>query len=535
MKNPSKRTLTVLLLISLAYFCAFIFPNNLGAKNVNMLAVFEIDEYAQYPAVESMLSGGDSLKQIVRNFLVYGHYFYGYPFFFISGIVLSPMRVIVGPDWSLHTQLNMLLLRQLVNVLPNLLSAMLLTFYVTHLQSLWKSALIFCILLITPALVNNGFWWHPDGIGLLMVALVLVCLQLDDLHFGRFFILAAISAGIAAGIKYLGLFFFLSIPAYLLVGVYRKAITWREAIFKSLLFVGIMLLALVVTNPLLLLQERIELVSTQTRQFSRTSMGELIGKQPFLEDGRLPSWLNAQYGSWPFMLLGLAGLAVGLKQRESRINALLMTLFILPLAAVIMRGALQRPHYWLPVFLPLSASIAYILPDNLPRRIKITRDGLTLLILMGIFFQVFVFMDANLKRLDQMLHREQQSPSLSFYQLVKKQIVEPIKVDQPLRIYRDWRVYFPSDEAVDAFMNWDLASYDLINDANPDLLLLERENVRLYGQEDFLEKSADATRLAPMHHFYADALQDQIRGYQQIYKDEFGLVFKRNDIFQSEK
>jgi len=535
MKNPGERTMIVLLLISVVYFCTFIFPNNLGAKNVDMLAVFEIDEYAQYPAVESMLSGGNSLKQTVRNFLVYGHYFYGYPFYFISGVVLLPMRIVLGADWRIHTQLNMLLLRQLVNVLPNLLSAMLLTFYVTRLQPLWKSTLVFCILLITPALVNNGFWWHPDGIGLLMVVLVLVCLQLDDLNFGRFFMMAAISAGIAAGIKYLGLFFFLSIPAYLLVGVYRKSITWREAIFKGLLFVGVMLLTLIATNPLLLLQERSELVSTQIRQFSRTSMGELIGKQPFLEDGRLPSWLNAQYGWWPFMLLGLAGLVIGLKQRASRISAMLVALFIFPLAAVILRGALQRPHYWLPVFLPLSASIAFILPDNFPRRIKIARDGLTLLILIGIILQVIVFMDANLKRWVQMLQREQQSPSLSFYQVVKEQVVEPMTEDQPLRIYHDWGVYFPSDEAVDAFMDWDLASYDLINDTNPDLLLLEQENVRLYSQEDFLEKSADAIRLAPMHNFYADALQDQIRGYQQIYKDEFGLVFKRNDIFQTEK
>ena len=57
-----------------------------GAKDVPMLSVFEVDEFAQYPNVIGMLQVGDTFYQTVRNFAVYHHYFYGYPFYFFSAL-----------------------------------------------------------------------------------------------------------------------------------------------------------------------------------------------------------------------------------------------------------------------------------------------------------------------------------------------------------------------------------------------------------------------------------------------------------------
>lgn len=530
MKDPKKSTFIVMLLVSLLYFCAFIFPNLQGAKDVDMLAVFEVDEYAQFPALQNMLSGGDTLKQTVRNFLVYGHYFYGYPFFLVSGLVLLPIRAVLGVEWSASTQLSLLLLRQLVNVLPNLLATWLLTFWITRLKVLWKSMLIFSLLLLTPALVNNGFWWHLDGLGLLMVASVLVCLQLDDLRFGRFFFCAAACAGVAAAIKYLGLFFFLSIPAYLLMGIRQKRIDLRAALVKGLFFLLIMLLTVLLTNPLLFLQERTELISTQLRQFSRTSQGELIGQQPFLEDGRLPAWLTEQYGHWFFLLLCCAGLVAGLRKPQFRLSALLIALFILPLTVVILNGALQRSHYWLPVILPMIASLGFLLPDELPRRIRSGQDMLPLLMLTVIFLQAGAFAFTDFRYYENQLNREAQSASLAFYRTVRQKVVEPLAGRQPIRVYRDWKVYFPSQDRVATFMDWELASYDLLEEMQPDLVLLEKVNVRLYGAPDFLANAADPIRQAPMHQFYADALVGKISGYSLVFADEFGLVFQRQAL-----
>ncbi|MCD4753454.1 MAG: hypothetical protein K8R40_10315, partial [Anaerolineaceae bacterium] len=59
------------ILTGLLYFSLFIFPNLKGAQNADMLAVFEIDEYAQYPHLIRMLSPGDSIYQTIRNFTIY--------------------------------------------------------------------------------------------------------------------------------------------------------------------------------------------------------------------------------------------------------------------------------------------------------------------------------------------------------------------------------------------------------------------------------------------------------------------------------
>ena len=525
MDTSQKKTSLALLLLGLIYFCTFIFTNRLGAQNLDMLAVFEIDEYAQYPYLSPMLSGGDSIKQVVRNFLVYGHYYYGYPFFFFSGLVLLPLRLILGQNWSANCQLSMLVLRQMVNVLPNLLSALVLTTFATRLRSFWKSIVIFSLLLITPALVNNGFWWHPDGLGLLFVSSVFLCLLLDKMRFGKFFIFAAVCAGIAAGIKYLGLFFFLTMPVYLITGVRQKKISFKTAALKGALFLVIMLLTVVLSNPLLLLPlERSELVATQLRQFSRTSSGEIIGRQSILESTWLPGWLTEQYGSLPFLLLVSTSLLYGFFKPEHRMKALLIASYILPLSIVILSGALQRQHYWLPVFLPMTTSLAFFLPDSLTSTNKKAGNLALLLLLSLLTVQGAIFIHTNFNRFDQMLKREQQSDSLAFYRDVKDVVIEDKRA---ISVYRDWKVYFPSDQQTTVFMDWELASYTLISERHPDFILLEQANVLLYGSDEFLASSADPQRLAPMHLFYADALKGEVNGYQLVFTDNFGLVFQR--------
>ena len=90
----------------------------------------------------------------------------------------------------------------------------------------------------------------------------------------------------------------------MILGVREKKISVKTAALKGALFLAVMLLTLVLSNPLLLLPlERSELVATQLRQFSRTGSGEIIGRQSNLEGTWLPGWLTEQYGSLPFLLL----------------------------------------------------------------------------------------------------------------------------------------------------------------------------------------------------------------------------------------
>ena len=135
MSKNQKKNLLVILMAGLAYFALFILPNLQGSKDAIMLSVFEQDEYAEYPYVLRMLTSGLSLVQAVRYFIIYLFYYYGYPFYFFSALALLPVKWIVGPDWTQHTQLIVLILRQMINVLPGILAVGLLTYLQTRFVS----------------------------------------------------------------------------------------------------------------------------------------------------------------------------------------------------------------------------------------------------------------------------------------------------------------------------------------------------------------------------------------------------------------
>ncbi len=78
------------------------------------------------------------------------------------------MRIISGIDFAEQVQTNLFLLRQLVSVLPMLLSIVLLVYLQTGFQNTFKSALLFLILITIPAITRYTVWfWHPDALALL--------------------------------------------------------------------------------------------------------------------------------------------------------------------------------------------------------------------------------------------------------------------------------------------------------------------------------------------------------------------------------
>ena len=201
MAEKQNRTLFTLVGLGALYFFLFIFPNLTGAQDANMLAVFEVDEFAQYPHVIRMLTPADTPYQTLRNFFIYLHYVYGYPLFFFSALALLPLKLVFGAGWTEMTPLIVLVLRQVLSVFPTILSVMMLVYVQTRFKSLWKSAALFVFLLSIPAVVGNNMFWHPDSLSTLFVVGVFFFLELDSLKFGRNFVLAAVACGLAIGTK----------------------------------------------------------------------------------------------------------------------------------------------------------------------------------------------------------------------------------------------------------------------------------------------------------------------------------------------
>ncbi|MDX9864540.1 MAG: hypothetical protein RBT34_07030 [Anaerolineaceae bacterium] len=534
MTPTQKKTFRILLIIGAVYFAAFIAPNLTGAREPEMLSVFEIDEFAQYEHAIRMLTPGDTLYQTARNFLIYLHYFYGYPFYFFSALALLPLKLILGADWAAYTPLIVMTLRQMINVLPLIASAMLLVHMQTQFKSLWKSVALFVLLLILPGTVVNDLWWHPDGLATLAVALTLFFLDRDGLRFGRNFWLAAVSCGVGAGIKYMGAFFVLAIPVYLVWGILTKKLAWPKAIAKAALFVAIMLAALVISNPLLLLpQERAEIIAYQTLQWEQSSQGIILSNtESFFAEG-YPLDIRIHYGQPFFLLMAFAALGFGIARKETRLKSSIILAWIIPLSISIFNLATRRTHYWLPIMMPLFSTLVNLFPEEKLRFSSKRQDWAKRSMIVLVLLQAALFIRTDVGIYTTQLQREHNAPSILFYEKLETQVFDPIVLDRQLVVYRDWHVYAPATVSRRVEMNWDLASYSYIEELDPDVILLDRENVLLFSQEDIVGQAVDQGDMARMHAFYGDAGRDELPGYTLVLQDNFGYALVRNELAEA--
>ena len=159
MIGKKKFIFLILLFIGALYFFIFWFPNATGAHDLNMTYIFNSDEPAQYPAVIRMLTpaSNPTLSQALYRFFAYQIYFYGFPYYLFSAvIVLLPVKLIFGLG---NLQLNMLILRQFVSVLPMIAALMILVYLQTKFESFLKSIALFLLLLLIPEIVFNDMWF----------------------------------------------------------------------------------------------------------------------------------------------------------------------------------------------------------------------------------------------------------------------------------------------------------------------------------------------------------------------------------------
>jgi len=535
MTRQQKKVLLILIGLGAAYFVLFLLPNLTGAKDENMLTVFSVDEYAQYPHVLHMLAPGKTIFESVHNFLVYVHYFYGYPFYFLSALSILPLKLIFGPGWTAHTQAIVTVMRQVVSVLPMLLAAGLLVFVRTRFKSAWKAAALFLLILSIPGLVLNNLWWHTDSLGVLFMALVFFFLDRDDLRFGHNFFLAAAACGLATGIKYFGLYFFLAIPIYLVWGMVTQRITWKRTILYAALFVVVMAAALVASNPLLLLpQERAEIIATQTLQFHQITYGMLLrDTEPLFNWNNYPDVFRTYYGELLFILLALGGLVIGVIYSRRRWLEVLFLTWILPLTYMAELTGTKRVHYLLPAVVLLVAGLAnwfYLEIENKAWRKWLPYTRWVAALVIAVQVVLFVRMDAGMYT--QTLRREQDSPTFAFYYQLNKDYLSRLPADMPLVFYRDWLIYVPPGPHWRVDINWNLASYGSLTDPPPDFILIEQANVNLFTDPATLQKAADPATMRDHIKFYTDVRDDRVPGYHLLFQDGFGYAMVKEAIYQ---
>jgi len=372
MTVTQKRILLAVALIGLVYFAVFFFPNALGAKDQSMLLRTSTDEPITYPYVLRMLQDPSSLKDLFVRWVIYGDYHYGWLFYLWSAMVLLPVKAIYGMGFVNHLQLNILLMRQFVSVLPMVLAIIWLVYLQTRFKSWLKTlALLVLMLSIRSVIRMNIQFWHPDALSVLAVVITLFFLERDHLRFGKNFYFAAAACGVSIGIKLAGVFFAGTIAAYIIAGMVKRVLSFKRALLNSGLFLITMVAAVVITNPFLYNQgARADLIKIQT--YKNLELSQAIGyPQDYTVDYQKGpehwAWtFRTSFGSWPMLGFVFISLLTGCFWGPNKLLNRLILAYIIPQSLYLFYFVAPKPEqYWLPVMLPMFSAML-----SLPEAIK---------------------------------------------------------------------------------------------------------------------------------------------------------------------
>jgi 4-amino-4-deoxy-L-arabinose transferase-like glycosyltransferase len=400
MENTRKKTFLILAIIGAIYFALCFIPNASTLGSNNPIVFLDRDEYVTYPIVERMLAFDGDIHRIWGSLIIYGDYHYGYPFYFISMLVLLPLRLVQGGDFFNHVAFNILLLRQFINVLPMVATAGVLTYTQTHFRSLWKSLLIFLLLLTIPAVVrSNLHWWHPDALMLLAIALTFLFLDLDEFRLGRYFYLAAAACGLASAIKLMGFFFFLAIPVYLLIAWRKKKYSIGKLARSALLFLAVMIAVIVLSNPFLFYKSpRDEMLAIQSFKSQELTSGYEHEDSLYYSKGpQYWRWtLKVSYGKIRSIYIFAAALILGCFYGPRKEANWLRAAWSAPLAVYLLWFVSPKPdHYLLPLLVPIFSTITNLTYPLEKMRMAVKKWKQVLGTVGWLLFAIFLFMQFN--------------------------------------------------------------------------------------------------------------------------------------------
>lgn len=258
--ETQRKVFIILVALGLIYFAAFI-PANYGGR-------VHPDEEVIYPDVVNMLIPGDTFTDTLRDSFIISSWWYGYPYFPMSALALVIPRIIYGNEFASQIELNLLLMRQFISVLPMVASILLLIYLVNEFKHLWASIGMFVVLCFIPGVIHyNIRFWHPDSIIVFLVLLTFWLLKHDRLQFGRDFYLAAFTVGLNAVIKVWGLFFFLAIGGYLLAGWLTKKLDFWKMARAGLFFVLVMIGSILITSPSIIIPWNLKTYISELREY----------------------------------------------------------------------------------------------------------------------------------------------------------------------------------------------------------------------------------------------------------------------------
>ena len=522
MVKPNKLIVASLILISILTVVIFYFPNSQASDNISMVQMFEPDEAAPFSYLMRMITPVEGVEQTLRNFVFYDYYYYGFPHFSLSALSLLPLRWTNQLD---NIPLIFLTLRQVISLIPMLLGLLLLVYMQDGFRT-YRSIVGYIFLLAVPAVVRNNFWWHPDGLVVLLSGLILYLLWKDDLRFGWRFLLAAVLNGVLIAAKLVGVYFFMAIGLALFLGLIQKKISLRKSIGMAFAYIGVMAVSFIAANPFLL------------SGWARTAYRNIFYKQTDMlsqgygvvyEKGLSAFWSLAKenYGYGIFILLVISFVVWGIfKGQHKYLYGLILAWFI-PLTVWLIYFTHFKFQYWLPVALPLISCITLVFPEKIELNWQNWKHALIRLGLVAVIMAQFVFFIVqDVNAYSARYRRAENNERIAFYDLAFEKL-EPI-TKNPLQVYYDYRLYVPETDGWQLETTHDLLDYDYIEQHNYDVLLLLDQRIRDYINPNVV--GIDSEQFPKNLKFYTDANKGTIQGYKLYYRNEVALIYIKNDL-----
>ena len=201
---------------------------------------------------------------------------------------------------------------------------------------------------------------------------------------------------------------------------------------------------------------------------------------------------------------------------KRRLLAIITLTFIVPFAIYLSYFVAAKPaRYFLPVMLPLLAALGYEALYCWDWR-KPWRVVLSIALVGMIVVQVGVFLKRDLGVYNETLHREATSPALYFHHQVVQNYLSQLPPETQLTIFRDPYVYVAPRANTDIVMDWNMPSQALIEELNPDLIMLHQHNIVRYADPEFVANNYNPEQARLNAEFYAAAAADTLPDYKQF-------------------
>ena len=368
-----RKTFCVLTLLGLIYFLAFI-PLNLLPEDPRTMSPFSgVDEVIQYKAVTEPLLPAETFALTVKKILLHESIYWEHPFIFFSVSTLLLPRILFNIDFVKHVQLNMLILRQLVTVLPFILSMFLLVWIVLRFRSVLKTVFMYILLLSIPGVVDLNIRFHrPDSMLVFFILLTFFFLQKDNFRLGFNFYMAAFACGMAVAIKIWGFFFFFPVLVYLITSLVMKKGDFGLHVRAGIGFVLAMVMTIFLFSPGLMIPQILKnevtvILSDQNSRILENTQADpegvyIKGLANWMRYFEM-SYMHDYYFYFCFIVLGLSSLAGS----EKLLGRLMLTWCLTTAIFLIWFVAIKSSWYMLPLMVPLYGS-----PFLLPSIIKIS-------------------------------------------------------------------------------------------------------------------------------------------------------------------